>query len=116
MLKMLIEVLMKGLIKGFRKQRIRWRNAFLLGSVVTTIVVLRFSALTTTPVIEQLNASDGFSRGKLADQETDTSLRRKRRKRKKRKIKDELILPDPPPVPRHVLSSSDVIKVIYNNH
>ncbi|KAF8049765.1 hypothetical protein N665_2120s0002 [Sinapis alba] len=140
---------MKGLIKGLRKQRIRWRYVFLLGSVMTTIVVLlhtptfsiftdeeetesssslpiylngslhlniqivseakieSFPALTTTPVIE-LNSSDGFSRGKLVEQVTKIDLDRKRRKRKKRKKTiDELILPDPPPVPRHVLSSSE---------
>ncbi|KAG2238132.1 hypothetical protein Bca52824_092597 [Brassica carinata] len=150
-LRMFIEVSMKGLIKGLRKQRIRWRNAFLLGSIMTTILVLlhtptfliftdeeetesssssslpiylngslhlniqivseakveRFHALTTTPLIE-LNSSDGLSRGKLVEQETKIDLQRKRRKRKKRKkTKDELILPDPPPLPRHVLSSSE---------
>ncbi|KAJ0232985.1 Exostosin family protein [Hirschfeldia incana] len=152
MVKMLIEVLMKGLIKGFRKQRIRWRNAFLLGFIMTTIVVLlhtptfsiftdeeetesssssssspiylngslhlniqivseakveSFPALTTTPIIE-LNSSDGLSRVKLVEQETKIDLQRKRPKRKKRKKTiDELILPDPPPIPRHVLSSSE---------
>ncbi|XP_018481902.1 probable glycosyltransferase At5g25310 [Raphanus sativus] len=142
---MLIEVSMKGL----RKQRIRWRNAFLLGSIMTTIVVLlhtptfsiftdeeetesssslpiylngslhlniqivseakveSFPALTTTPVIE-LNSSEWFSKGRVVEQETKIDLQRKMRKRSKRKkTKDELILPDPPPVPRHVLSSSE---------
>lgn len=31
---------MKELIRSFRRQRIRWRNAFLLGSIMTTIVIL----------------------------------------------------------------------------
>ena len=31
---------MKELVRGFRRQRIRWRNAFLLGSIMTTIVIL----------------------------------------------------------------------------
>ncbi|CAH8316921.1 unnamed protein product [Eruca vesicaria subsp. sativa] len=32
--------LMKELVRGFRRQRIRWRNAFLVGSIMTTIVIL----------------------------------------------------------------------------
>ncbi|CAH2078847.1 unnamed protein product, partial [Thlaspi arvense] len=39
-LRLFIEVSMKELIRGFRRQRIRWRKAFLVGSIMTTIVVL----------------------------------------------------------------------------
>ncbi|CAN6988216.1 hypothetical protein IGI04_001874 [Brassica rapa subsp. trilocularis] len=39
-LRIFIEVSMKELIRSFRRQRIRWRNAFLLGSIMTTIVIL----------------------------------------------------------------------------
>lgn len=140
---------LKELIKCFRRRRIRWRNAFLFGSIMTTIVVLlhtpmlsifsddeetdsssspiylngslhlniqivseakveNFRPLTATPIVES-NSSSGISRGKPGDEETGTDLSRKRRKRKKRnKTKDELILPDPPPSPPHVLSSSEV--------
>ena len=39
-LRIFIEVSVKGLVRGLRRQRIRWRNLFLLGSIVTTIVIL----------------------------------------------------------------------------
>ncbi|CAH8276362.1 unnamed protein product [Arabidopsis lyrata] len=39
-LRLFIEDSIKELIRGFRRQRIKWRNAFLLGSIMTTIVVL----------------------------------------------------------------------------
>ncbi|XP_010434775.1 PREDICTED: probable glycosyltransferase At5g03795 [Camelina sativa] len=39
-LRLFIEVSIKELVRGFRRQRIKWRNAFLLGSIMTTIVIL----------------------------------------------------------------------------
>ncbi|KAL1194645.1 putative glycosyltransferase [Cardamine amara subsp. amara] len=39
-LRLFIEVSIRELIRGFRRQRIKWRNAFLLGSILTTIVIL----------------------------------------------------------------------------
>lgn len=39
-LRLFIEDSIKELIRGFRRQRIKWRNAFFLGSIMTTIVVL----------------------------------------------------------------------------
>ncbi|XP_013620161.1 PREDICTED: probable glycosyltransferase At5g03795 [Brassica oleracea var. oleracea] len=141
-LRIFIEVSMKELIRGFRRQRIRWRNAFLLGSIMTTIVILlhtptfsifsddeetessysspiylngslhlniqivseakveNFPSLTTSPVVKT-NSSSEFKRV-----DGETNLPRKRQKRKgRKKTKDDLILTDPPPAPRHVLSS-----------
>lgn len=139
---------MKELVRGFRRQRIRWRNAFLLGSIMTTIIILlhtptfsifsddeesessssspiylngslhlniqivreakveSFPSLTTTPVVK-MNSSSEFKR---VDEETN--LPRKRRKGKRRKkTKVDLIVTDPPPAPRHVLSSSEVSNI-----
>ncbi|XP_010542216.1 PREDICTED: probable glycosyltransferase At5g25310 [Tarenaya hassleriana] len=44
-----IDVSMKKLISRFRRQRVKWRNAFLFGSVMTTIVVLRQTP--TSPIL-----------------------------------------------------------------
>ncbi|KAF2540262.1 hypothetical protein F2Q68_00030463 [Brassica cretica] len=141
-LRIFIEVSMKELIRGFRRQRIRWRNAFLLGSIMTTIVILlhtptfsifsddeetgssysspiylngslhlniqivseakveSFPSLTTSPVVKTNSSSE------LKRVDGETNLPRKRQKRKgRKKTKDDLILTDPPPAPRHVLSS-----------
>lgn len=127
----------KELIRGFRRQRIIWRNAFLLGFLITTIVVLlhtptfpifsdeetessslhlniqivseaKIETFPTTPMVELKNSSVSVSNGKPVDNE-ETGPRKRRKRKKRKKTKDELVLPDPPPAPRHVLSSSEVI-------
>ncbi|CAA0395513.1 unnamed protein product [Arabidopsis thaliana] len=140
-LRLFIEDSIKELIRGFRRQRIKWRNAFLLGSIMTTIVVLlhtpTFSVFSDEEETESSSSSPIYLNGSLhlnihivsseakvenfhtlrtrtpivqlnASEASEAVIWRKRRKRKKRKkTKDDLILTDPPPAPRHVLSSSE---------
>ncbi|CAN8324834.1 unnamed protein product [Cochlearia groenlandica] len=133
---------MREIIRGFRRQRIIWRYMFLIGSIMTTIIILIHTP-TTFPIFFEdqetehvyLNGSlqlnihivseakvENFhhpmvesnyssnSSGKSVNEDieiTDLSRKIRRKRKKRKKTKDELVLPDPPPSPRHALSSSE---------
>lgn len=137
-LRLFIEDSIKELIRGFRRQRIKWRNAFLLGSIMTTIVVLlhtpTFSVFSDEEETEssssiylngslhlniQIVSSDAKVENlhalrtrtpivQLNASEASGTVISRKRRKRRKKTKDELILPDPPPAQPRVLSSSEV--------
>lgn len=133
---------MKELIKGFRRQRIKWRNAFLLGSIMTTIVILlhtpTFSVFSddeeetesSSPIylngslhvniqivseakVESFHDVTTTTKVQLnASEKSGTVLSRKRRKRKKRKKIKDDLIIQDPPPAQPHVLSSSEVGAI----
>lgn len=126
-LRLFIEVSIKELIRGFRRQRIKWRNAFLIGSIMTTVVILLHTPTfqifsdeeteSSSPIylngslrlnihivseakvesFNDLTTTTPIVKLNSSEESTGTVLLKKRRKRKKRKKTKDELILPDPP-------------------